>query len=70
LHQDKGHHGEWEAFAGAIRRGGASPISFEQIVSSTLATLRAVESDSSGLPVPVGAAGFIRANARSLRSES
>jgi len=70
LRQDKGHRGEWEALAAAIRDGSASPIPFDQIVASTLATLRAVDSGSSGLPVPTDAAGFIRAQAHSLRAES
>jgi predicted dehydrogenase/threonine dehydrogenase-like Zn-dependent dehydrogenase len=59
LRQDKGHRAECEAFAGAICNGGSSPIAFEEIVASTLATLRAADSRSSGQPVSVDAARFI-----------
>jgi predicted dehydrogenase len=57
--QDKGHRGEWEAFANALRSGGESPIGFDEIISTTLATLRAVESRTSGQAVPVDAGVFI-----------
>jgi len=59
LRQDKGHRGELEAFAAAVRGRGEIPIPFEEIVSATLATLRAVESRSSGRPVDVDTAAFI-----------
>jgi predicted dehydrogenase len=55
LQQDKGHRGEWEAFAAAIRGGGESPVPFDQIVMSTLATLKAVESRASGQALAVDA---------------
>ncbi len=57
--QDKGHQGEWQAFASAIRNGGESPIRFSDIVSTTLTTLGAVESRSSGLPVTVPTETFL-----------
>lgn len=53
LQQDKGHRGEWEAFAAAVRGGGESPIPFDQIVISTLVTLKAVESRASGQAVAI-----------------
>jgi predicted dehydrogenase len=59
LRQDKGHRGEWEAFATAICSGGEAPIPFDDIITTTLATLRAVDSGASGEPVTVDAAGFI-----------
>ena len=55
---DKGHRAELEAFAATIRGQGQNPISFEEIVSSMLATLRAVESRSSGQPIKVDTAAF------------
>jgi predicted dehydrogenase len=67
LRQDKGHRREWEAFAAAIRTGNASPLPLEEIVASTLATLRAVDSLSQGRSLFVDAAGFLRANAHSPR---
>jgi len=51
LRQDKGHRAELEAFASAIRTGGQAPISLEDIVAVTLATLCAAESRMSGQPV-------------------
>lgn len=42
--QDKGWKGEWEAFSGAIREGGAPPIPYEQLIGVTQATFTAVES--------------------------
>jgi len=62
LRQDKGHRGEWEAFSASIRDGGASPISFEEIVASTLATLRAADSRSSGQAVLIDVPGFVSAS--------
>jgi predicted dehydrogenase/threonine dehydrogenase-like Zn-dependent dehydrogenase len=62
LRQDKGHRSEWEAFAAAIRNGSESPIPFEEIVASTLTTLGAVESRSSGLSVSIATEKFIRAH--------
>jgi predicted dehydrogenase/threonine dehydrogenase-like Zn-dependent dehydrogenase len=54
LRHDKGHQGEWEAFAGALLGGGPSPISFEEIASTMLATFALEESRASGQPVSVG----------------
>ncbi len=68
LRQDKGHAAEWEAFASAVRGGGETPIPFAEIVASTLATLRAVDSLSTGQPMPVDSADFLRS--RSLPSDS
>ncbi len=57
--QDKGHRAELNAFADAICSGGQIPIPFEEMVSSSLATLRAAESRSSGQPSEVDIAGFL-----------
>ncbi len=70
LRQDKGHRGEWEAFASAIRGGAASPIPFDEIVSTTLTTLRAAESRSSGLAVQIAAEDFIRTHSTTRHSGS
>jgi predicted dehydrogenase len=48
LRQDKGHTAEWRAFSECIRNGGPSPIPFEEIVASTEATIRIVDSLRSG----------------------
>jgi predicted dehydrogenase/threonine dehydrogenase-like Zn-dependent dehydrogenase len=60
--QDKGHRGELQAFAAAVRGQGEPPIAFDEIVSTTLATLRAAESRSLGQPVEVNTAAFINSN--------
>ena len=55
LRQDKGHRAEWRAFAKAIHQGHDSPIPFDQIVNSTLATLCAVDSRCNGRAITVDA---------------
>jgi predicted dehydrogenase/threonine dehydrogenase-like Zn-dependent dehydrogenase len=57
--QDKGHRAEWEALSQAITSEGPSPIPFEHIVASTVATLGIVESLSLGQPVAIDVAGFL-----------
>jgi predicted dehydrogenase len=57
--QDKGHRGECEALANAIREGQAAPIPFNQIVGATLATLRIQASLASGRSMPVDVAAFV-----------
>lgn len=61
LRQDKGHRHEWNVFVDAIRRGGPSPIAFEEIVSTTLTTLKAMNSRCIGSPVKINTAEFIAA---------
>lgn len=58
--QDKGHRNEWAAFEQAVQRGGESPIPFEEIVCSTLATFRIEESLATGKRVAVDAASFMK----------
>jgi len=48
LKQDKGHAAECDAFCKSIQNGRPAPISFEDIVASTRATIRIVESLRSG----------------------
>ena len=59
LGQDKGHQGEWESFTKALTTGGPSPIPFEEIVATTLATFRISEALRSGEPVNVDVRGFM-----------
>jgi predicted dehydrogenase/threonine dehydrogenase-like Zn-dependent dehydrogenase len=59
--QDKGHRAEWAAFAASIRQGRDSAIPFEEILCSTLATLRIHESVSTGKRLAVDATTFIDA---------
>lgn len=51
--RDKGHLLEWNAMVEALLNGKSSPISFEEIVSITLATFRALDSLQSGKPEAV-----------------
>ncbi len=53
LRQDKGHAAGWHAFAECIRMGGPSPISFDEIVASTRATIRIADALCSGQPMDV-----------------
>jgi len=57
--QDKGHRAEWAAFAASICQSRESAIPFEEIVSSTLATLRLYESAATGKRLAVNAGEFI-----------
>jgi predicted dehydrogenase/threonine dehydrogenase-like Zn-dependent dehydrogenase len=66
LRQDKGYCGEWEAFASGVRSGGDAPIPLNEVVASTLATLRALGSLSSGQPLAVDVESFSASNSHSL----
>jgi predicted dehydrogenase len=59
LRQDKGHRGEWEAFVAAVRSGGPPPISFHELVATTLTTFRIQDAQRSGEPVDVDTEAFI-----------
>jgi predicted dehydrogenase len=59
MRQDKGHIGEWQAFAGSIRDGREAPISWREIVAGTLATLAIEESLRQGLPIPIDTDSFL-----------
>jgi len=61
LSQDKGHKAEWEAFVKTLKSGGPAPIPFEEIVSVSLATLRALHSRRIGEAVAVDTAEFLAA---------
>jgi predicted dehydrogenase len=67
--QDKGHSSEWAAFAQFVQRKKDAPIGFEEIVCSTLATLRIDEAVATGKRLPVDAAAFIAASENSIRNE-
>jgi len=57
--QDKGHKQEMQAFIDAVRGSSSAPISFEQIVGSTLATLRLQNSCQTGEPQTVALSEFV-----------
>jgi predicted dehydrogenase/threonine dehydrogenase-like Zn-dependent dehydrogenase len=68
--QDKGHGGEWRSFVNAIRQSGPSPIAFEEIITTSLATFAAVSSRSTGKAVSVDPNAFLSTAAYPRRSES
>jgi len=68
--QDKGHRGELQAFFTAIRDGGEAPVPFNEIVSTTLATLRAAESRASGRRILVNAPDFVASHSHPRRAIS
>jgi predicted dehydrogenase/threonine dehydrogenase-like Zn-dependent dehydrogenase len=57
--QDKGHRGEWAAFSESVLQHSEAPISFEELVGSTLATLRIDESIATGNRIAVDATAFL-----------
>jgi predicted dehydrogenase len=44
LRQDKGHRAEWEAFVKAVQQGGPPPIPYDELISTTKASIAAVRS--------------------------
>ena len=65
--QDKGHKAEMRAFVDALRGEMRTLIPFEQIVGSTLATLRLQNSCQTGQPLRVELGEFV---ASALRGRS
>ena len=62
--QDKGHRDEWAAFAQSAQQHAAGPIPFEELVCSTLATLRVDEAVATGNRLAVDTPGFLAASQR------
>jgi predicted dehydrogenase len=58
LHQDKGHRAEWTAFVESIRTGKAA-IPFDELICSSLATLRIKKSLATGMRISVDTPAFI-----------
>ena len=61
LRQDKGHLGEWKAFADAVSGHGAPPIPFEDLVATSLTTFRAMDSLQTGLTQDINVETFLQA---------
>ena len=59
LEQDKGHKAEMRAFADAVQGKIRPPVSFEQIVASTLATLRLQNACQTGQPLAINLGEFV-----------
>ena len=51
--QDKGHRNEISAFLQAVKRGGPSPIAFKDLVLSSLATFKILESAQTGETISI-----------------
>jgi predicted dehydrogenase/threonine dehydrogenase-like Zn-dependent dehydrogenase len=68
--QDKGHRGEWEAFAQSVQRQNEAPIRFEELVCSTLATLRIDESVATGKRLAVDSAALLGGTQRTSIASS
>jgi predicted dehydrogenase len=68
--QDKGHRSEWDAFAQCVQRQEGAPIQFEELVCSTLATLRIDESVATGKRLAVDVAAFLDAAKRAPGASS
>jgi len=62
--QDKGHVAEWAAFVQTVQGGDEAPIRFEDIVCSTLATLRLDQSVATGERFEVDTATFLESAQR------
>jgi predicted dehydrogenase len=59
LRVDKGHRDEWKTFANLIRNGGQAPISFNELLNSTLATFALIRSSGDGSWVDVNTEKFL-----------
>ena len=57
--QDKGHGAEWASFVQSVQRPKEPSIRFEDLLCSTLATLRVNESVATGKPLAVDTAAFL-----------
>jgi len=57
--QDKGHRAEWASFVKFLKQGGDPPIRFEDILASTLATLRVDAACAVGGSIKVDTAAFV-----------
>jgi predicted dehydrogenase len=58
LGQDKGHRGEWEAFVRSFAEGKLEPVALDEIIGSTLLTLRALTALRTGERVRVDVREF------------
>jgi predicted dehydrogenase/threonine dehydrogenase-like Zn-dependent dehydrogenase len=67
--QDKGHGNEWAAFVHSLQPGASPPIRFEDLICSTLATLRIDESLATGKSVAVDVEAFLDTSHRAQISE-
>jgi predicted dehydrogenase len=68
--QDKGHRSGWAAFSQALLQASEPPIPFEELVGSTLATLRIDESMATGNRIVVDAHAFLESVPRTPSVQS
>ena len=69
LRQDKGHRGEWQAFANSMRQQERAPIPLDEMVAASLTTFRVLDSLACGQAVSINTADFV-AQALSRNDES
>ena len=69
LERDKGHKAEMRAFVNAVQGKIPPPISFEQVVASTLATLRLQNACQTGQPLAVNLSDFVASALRETITE-
>jgi len=70
LSQDKGHESELITFIDSVRGTSKIPLSFEDTVEATLATLRIQQSIAVGKPLPVNTREFLQETRNSRNSLS
>jgi predicted dehydrogenase len=68
--QDKGHRGEWAAFTQSIQRQEEASLRFDDLVCSTLATLRIDESLGTGKRFAVDTTAFLNDAQRTFNANS
>jgi predicted dehydrogenase len=68
--QDKGHREEWAVFADSVLQNANSPIPFDEIICTTLATFRIEDALSTGARVAVNTPDFIEAVRRSSTDQN
>jgi len=59
LRQDKGHRGEWQAFADALRPQDHAPIPLDEMVAASLTTFRILDSLACGEAVSINTTEFV-----------
>ena len=69
MERDKGHKAEMRAFVDAVQGKIPPPISFEQIVASTLATLRIQNACQTGQPLAINLSEFVASALRETITE-
>lgn len=70
LRQDKGHAAELRAFVESVRKGIESPITFQEIVATTLTTFRIRDAMGINEPMKLNPEGFLNSVLQSSSARS